>query len=375
VVTLTPPTGLTAIAGNAQVVLSWSASANAASYNVYVGASSGHESATPIATGVSGTTYTSTSLTNNTAYFYKVAAVAGASVSALSNEASATPQGSALQAPSGLTAVSGNGSVALSWMASSGAVTYNVYDATTPGGETLVASGITAASYSVTGLVNGTEYYFYVVALAPSGSSLPSNETAAIPAPSLPSPPTGLQATAGNEQVALSWTGVSGATGYNVYRGTVPGGEDNLVQTNNQTTAFTDTSLANGTKYYFIVKTISAAGESAPSNEANATPVSPEAPYGGTPASIPGTLQTVNYDLGGEGFGFQDYNISTDNNGGSYRVGGIDIIQSAGVWSIDKPSPHSWLRYTVNVAQAGTYQVTFHAPNTGPIGDDFRLSG
>jgi len=35
----------------------------------------------------------------------------------------------------------------------------------------------------------------------------------------VPAAPTGLTRTAGNNQVALSWTPVTGATGYDVYRG------------------------------------------------------------------------------------------------------------------------------------------------------------
>ena len=69
------PTGLTATAGNAQVTLSWTGSIGAASYNVYRGTSSGGESITPIASGITETSYTDTGLTNGTTYYYKVAAV------------------------------------------------------------------------------------------------------------------------------------------------------------------------------------------------------------------------------------------------------------------------------------------------------------
>jgi len=85
------PAGLTATAGNSQVGLSWTASSGATSYNVYRGTSAGGESATAIATGLTGTTYTNTGLTNGTAYYYKVAAVNSVGTSAMSNEAHATP--------------------------------------------------------------------------------------------------------------------------------------------------------------------------------------------------------------------------------------------------------------------------------------------
>lgn len=95
-VTATPtapaaPTGLRASAGNAQVALSWTASSGATSYKVFRGASAGGEAGSPVATGVIATTYTDTGLTNETTYFYKVAAVNTGGTSAMSSEASAKP--------------------------------------------------------------------------------------------------------------------------------------------------------------------------------------------------------------------------------------------------------------------------------------------
>jgi len=86
------PTGLGATPGNAQVALSWTASSGATSYNVYRGTAAGAESGTAIATGITLTSYTDSSVANGTLYFYKVAAVNGGGTSPLSNEASATPE-------------------------------------------------------------------------------------------------------------------------------------------------------------------------------------------------------------------------------------------------------------------------------------------
>jgi hypothetical protein len=88
------PSGLAATVGNAQISLSWTGSTSATSYNVYRGTSAGGESTTPIATGVTSTSYTDTGLTNETTYYYKVAAVNEAGISSMSGEVSATPAGS-----------------------------------------------------------------------------------------------------------------------------------------------------------------------------------------------------------------------------------------------------------------------------------------
>ncbi len=87
------PTNLTATAGNAQITLSWSASSGAASYTIRRSSTSGG-SYTDIATGVTSTTYTSTELTNGTAYYFVVAAVNAAGTSGNSNQVSATPAAS-----------------------------------------------------------------------------------------------------------------------------------------------------------------------------------------------------------------------------------------------------------------------------------------
>ncbi|MFX3651315.1 MAG: glycoside hydrolase family 6 protein [Paenibacillus sp.] len=85
------PAALTATAGNAQVSLTWTASAGATSYSVKR-ALSASGPFTTIAENVSGTSYTNTSLTNGTTYHYVVSAVNTAGQSANSAVASATPQ-------------------------------------------------------------------------------------------------------------------------------------------------------------------------------------------------------------------------------------------------------------------------------------------
>ncbi len=88
----TAPTSLVAIAGNTEAALQWKASSSATSYNVYRGTAAGAEGATAIATGITTTAYSNTSLTNGTTYYFKVAAVNGGGTSPLSNEAWARPE-------------------------------------------------------------------------------------------------------------------------------------------------------------------------------------------------------------------------------------------------------------------------------------------
>ena len=77
--------------GTAQVSLSWTASSTAANYNVYRSLNGNGEGGTPLATGVTATSYTDTSAAFGPTYFYKVTAVNAGGESPLSHEASTTP--------------------------------------------------------------------------------------------------------------------------------------------------------------------------------------------------------------------------------------------------------------------------------------------
>jgi trimeric autotransporter adhesin len=100
-----------------------------------------------------------------------------------------------------------------------------------------------------------------------------------------------------------------------------------------------------------------------------------EGPYGGTPAAIPGKVLAENYDTGGQGVG---YNVTavygTDN---SYRSDGVDLeVTSAtgGGNDIGWTAAGQWFRYTVNVATAGTYTVTFEVAAPTAVTDGFHIS-
>jgi hypothetical protein len=118
---------------------------------------------------------------------------------------------------------------------------------------------ITVAHNAITTTVPSQSITLFVV---PAGSVM-----------SRPSAPTGLKATAGDAQVALSWTASGGATSYNVYRGTAAGAEAaTAIATGITTTSHTNTGLTNGTPYFYKVAAVNAGGVSPLSNEASATP-------------------------------------------------------------------------------------------------------
>lgn len=94
----------------------------------------------------------------------------------------------------------------------------------------------------------------------------------------------------GAHQVLLNWTQStgSGITGNNIYRGTASGGETLLYSSTTPITTYTDTSITNGSTYYYKVTAVSAGGESGFSNEVGplSIPTPPPAPTG-----LTGTIQ------------------------------------------------------------------------------------
>lgn len=82
----------------------------------------------------------------------------------------------------------------------------------------LAAPGGVAAALAAGGTLTVNQAYYYKVTTTNGGESTPSSEVTATP-------------TAGNQTVNVSWTGVTGAAGYKVYRGTAAGGENLLVAT------------------------------------------------------------------------------------------------------------------------------------------------
>jgi Glycoside hydrolase family 44/Fibronectin type III domain len=174
------PAGLTAAAANAQVNLTWNASAGATGYYVERSTTSGTE--TQIAT-PSTTSYTDNAVTNGTTYYYVVSAYNSYGQSANSAEVSATPVAPPPPgAPTGLMATAGDAQVMLSWNGSAGATGYNVKRSTTNGSAYQTVSSPTTTSFTDIGLTNGTTYYYVVTALNTAGESGNSNQASATPA-------------------------------------------------------------------------------------------------------------------------------------------------------------------------------------------------
>ena len=330
------PTGLSATPGSGLIWLSWSASSNATSYIVGRATTSGGPYT--IIGNPASTSYSDTGVVNCTTYYYVVAATNTLGQSANSSEASATLGSYAIAVNSGGSAagefiadanVTGGTVAAPTASAINTALVTNpapqaVYQTERYGTFTYTFAGLsTGTSYIVrlhlaeiywTGpgerefnvSINGTQvlsnYDIFAaaggedIAIVPEFTAAANGSgqiiiaytvgTADQPKSSgieiiLPAPaaPTGLMATAGNAQVALSWSGVAGASGYNVKRATTNGGPYTTVTNGLTGTIYSDSDLVDGTTYYYVVSALENLCESANSAQVSATPLTPFAQW------------------------------------------------------------------------------------------------
>lgn len=176
--------------------------------------------------------------------------------------------------PTGLTALPGNKTIALSWVApadgGSPILGYNLYQGTTSGGETTTpvngSTLITLTTTTVTGLTNARTYYYLVKAVNAIGASVASNETWAVPAATVPGPPTAVTANAGNASATVTWTAPS-AGGANITKYTVVAADATTPAKGGQSCVWTTgplscllTGLNNGDSYSFTVTATNSLG-------------------------------------------------------------------------------------------------------------------
>jgi hypothetical protein len=271
-------TGVTAVAGNTQVTVSWTApsSNGGAPITGYTATS------TPGAFTCSTTSATScavTGLTGGVSYSFSVTAMNSAGTGPSSATSTAVIPTGPPSAPVGVTATAGNVQATVTWSAptSNGSSVITGYSVTSsPGGVTCTTTG--ALTCIVTGLTNGTPYKFSVTATNVAGTGPASVASTAITPTAITAPaaPTAVAATAGNSQATVSWTapasnGGSAITAYTVISS--PGG---LRCTTSGALTCVVTGLTNGTGYTLSVTATNAMGTGVASSPSPAvTPTQP----------------------------------------------------------------------------------------------------
>ena len=293
------PTGLTATGATGQVTLAWAAVSNATSYNVYYATASGVTTANGTKFPATTNSYVQTGLPAATTCYYVVTALNSAGESVASTQvsaatASAPPVPTVTAAPTGMSAVGGTQQATVSWSAVSGATSYNLYWSKTAGVTTATGTKIAGATSPAvqTGLSDSTTYYYIVTAVNGVGESAASVQVAAttltpVPVPTAPAAPTGVSASGGANQVSVSWSTVSGATSYNLYRSTTSGVTTSTgTKIAGVTSPYVNTGLSAGATYYYVVTAVNSVGESMASAQASATTNAPLPSVPAAPTSV-----------------------------------------------------------------------------------------
>ncbi len=308
-VTASPAASLTS-PGLGQVALNWKASPGANFYSIQRSTVVNNGDGTNVILGTillnntnTTTSYVDATPTCGSMYLYAVSATSAGGTSALSGSVLAKPLPPApTTSPAGLMAsfvATTNGY--LTWAPVTGSIGYLVQRSTSSTNSYVLLASITETNYTDYGLGTNTTYYYKITPVNAGGTGPGAVTSLNGPPPA----PASLTAVAGYQQVLLSWPVVTGATSYTLKRGTTSANELTTVVTAYTGNSYTNTSLFNGTTYYFVVTATNSHGTSPNSLEASATPFNgahPQFVFAG-PASgnwlVSGTggLANVNYYL------------------------------------------------------------------------------
>ena len=354
------PTNVTAIAGNGQATVTWTAPASnggAAITSYTVTSSPGGLTATSTTTSA-----TVAGLTNGTAYTFTVTATNSAGTGAASAASNSVTPAAPPGAPTNVTAIAGNGQATVTWTApaSNGGSTITGYTVTaSPGGMTASVGGSTTSA-TVIGLANGSAYTFTVTATNSAGTSTASAPSNSVTPLGPPSAPNNVTASGGNAQATVSWTapisnGGSAITGY-----TVTSSPGNLTASaSGSSTSATVSGLTNGTAYTFTVTATNSVGTSAASAPSNSV----------TPAAPPGAPTNVSA-TGGNTQATVTWSAPTSNGGAA--ITSYTVTSSPGSLSATSTTTSA----TVTGLTNGTsYTFTVTATNSAGTGPASTASG
>ena len=254
--------------------LTWAAVDGAAKYEIY--RSTQQSTGFTLLGTTTSTSYVNTGAAAGITYYYKVCAVNSAGTSAYSNIVSGRAKAAIPAAPRvTIGNSSASGKPQLTWAAVDGAAKYEIYRSTQQSTGYSLLGTTTSTSYVNTGAAVGTTYYYKVRALNVDGAAGAYSSTVSGAAKAVaPAAPTVTMTYSDSGKPKLTWSAVSGAAFYRVYRSESRGTGYSLLGTTSST-SYVNTGAAVGKTYYYRVKAVNSAGTSAYSNIVSGTARTP----------------------------------------------------------------------------------------------------
>jgi hypothetical protein len=254
---------------------------------------------------------------------------------------------SAPSTPVGVVVSANDTANTLQWNSVSGATGYNVYWSSSSGaGVSGKKISTTSTAYAHTALTNGTTIFYVITAVNSIGESAPSVETSGTPAIPPPGAPSLTTVIPGNQQTLLSWNPVAGATSYNLYWSNSSVSAATGTKIVNVTSPYQHSGLTNGSTYYYVLRTVSAAGESSPSSVISATPFVPpyataQYPFDLGSAPLAGYAETIPNDT-------TDFHYTISVTPGSAYMFTLNNVVDGG--SLEVFTNNSWDQFGVGLA-------------------------
>lgn len=188
-------------------------------------------------------------------------------------------------------------SVSLKWDVIQGATSYNIYRSTSSGSGYSFVSNITDNSFVDNGLTMDTIYYYKMAYLY--GGLTESQWTHELSVKTdlgISSTPTGLTLTPINSsKINISWSAVSKADGYKLYRSSDSGNTFKEIYSGASLT-YSDTGLTANTSYSYKVASYNVVGESTQSSAVQANTYAYDAPSNFAAESVTDTSVTLKWD-------------------------------------------------------------------------------